>query len=256
MLRAAFSCMLVVAIFASFAHADVIYLKNGNRIEVEGAEIKDDMVVFTVFQGQMSIALSAVARVEKTSTAPRADAGLVNSIKGAPAFGGTTEDAGNANAEAGGQDAAGGNSNRQELLRAYIDQKQQFERELKSIDGQIQTLRSSIYAKSAIFSDTTEDRAQVQQLEQRKTELEGQLKQLMEEIRKAGFTPGEMRQINSSAAGGQAAKSNVTTIGGQTQDSRDAKTTWIKPDESTDRDSNVVLGEEKDNQNSQPPPQD
>lgn len=252
MYRIAFSCTLLLALFVSMANADIIYLKNGNRIEVQDAEIKGEMVVFSVFQGQMSIALSAVARVEKTSTAPRADAGLVNSIKGTPAFRtSTSTESGDAAGEVG-QESGTNNAARQEMLRAYINQRQQLERELRLTNDQIQTLRGTIYAKSAIFSDTAEDRTRLQQFEQRKGEIEDELQQLMNEIRRAGFSPGEMRQISGS---GQNQPGNVTTIGNQSQDPRNAKVNWIEPKESDNRDSDVVLEEEKE-QTSPPPPQD
>jgi hypothetical protein len=230
---------------AIICSADIIYLKNGNQFEVEDAEIVGEKVVFTVFNGQMEIDLAAVARIERTSTPARPDAGLRNSISGTPFSRGQTS--GTSSQREGGTAANAEEEERnQELVQFYVAQKQQLQKEIAMYDSQIQTLRSAIYAKAAIFSDTTQDRQNLRQAEEQKRAAEERLQTLMNEAQRSGLTPGDIRKIEDSQY--FTPSSQVSTIGGQEQDARDANVSWIDIKEADDdRWSSDVLTEEEDN---------
>jgi hypothetical protein len=69
MRRLSLAGILCLLITAPYADADIIYLKNGNVLEVDDAVVKGDFVEFGLFNvsGRMSIELLAVERIEKTA---------------------------------------------------------------------------------------------------------------------------------------------------------------------------------------------
>ena len=56
---------LAVALAATGAGADTIYLANGRKIHTESVSVEDDRVVFTQFGGTVSIPLDQVTRIEE-----------------------------------------------------------------------------------------------------------------------------------------------------------------------------------------------
>lgn len=239
--------VLVMFCAVSLASADLIFLKKGKTIEVDNVKIVGDKVTFTVFNGRMSIALSAVARIEKTSIPARADAGLVNTISGQPYSSGiTSSGAGSGNTEATGSNP---NEDREKegLIAAYIKQKQQMEKELQFYKDQIQILRSVIYAKVAIFSDTEQDRANLKLAETKKAELETRLNSLLEEARRAGLDPGDIRRISGARTTTPGTGGQITFVGDDGKIKRDANINWINiDDDDKDRYSKTTLEEEQD----------
>ena len=218
------------------ATADIIHLKNGNRIEAEGVRVVGERVAFTVFGGQMSIALTAVERIEKTSRPVSPNAGLRNAVSGT-AFRGVT------NPGAAGEGGGSGAENTQELVQFYIQQRQQLIKEIRLYDEQVQTLRSVIFAKSAIFEDTEVERKRITELESMKKAAEEKLTGLMNDARQAGLSPGDMRAIEDARA--EAGNAPATSIENQ-RDRRDANVTWIDINNAEDdrRNSDIVLTEE------------
>ena len=226
------------------AAADIIHLKNGNRIEAEGVRVVGERVLFTVFGGQMSIHLTAIERIEKSSRPVAANAGLRNAVSGT-AFRGVQSAV----------SGEGGNSqaqNTQELVAFYVQQRQQLIKEIRLYDEQIQTLRSVIFAKAAIFEDTNTERQRITDLENMKKVAEEKLTGLMNDARKAGLGPGDLRAIEDARADG--ANASTTSIENQ-RDPRDANVTWIDINntEEDGRSSEVVLGEEDDDERSTDP---
>lgn len=246
--------LLVVLGTAPLA-ADIIWLKNGNRLEVEAAEVNGERVNFFVFNGRMSIDLSLVARIEKTSEPAAADAGIINGISGRPFAGGAQPSTTQLEDQPQNPDEQA-NEERKQLVDFYITQRVNLMKEIKFAEEQIQTIRSVIYAKSNIFSDTTEDRARLTEMEQRKRESEDKLQNLLQDARKAGLTPAELRQVEAAkpetAATDPAARPKVSTIGGPSN-TRDSKVTWSDREADEDRrTSKTVLGE--DPVTEEPPP--
>lgn len=242
---------LILLAFSSLTSADIIYLKSGNKIEVEGAEIKGDLVVFTVFNGKMSIELSAVTRIEKSTGPVRPDAGLRNSVSGTP-YSGTTA----ARAGVGGSDEAPGNQagqDNKEIIDFYIKQKFQLQKEIKFYDVQISTLQSTIYAKSAIFSDTTEDNAQLVEMQNAKRVLEERMQTLLDDARRAGLDPGHIRQIEDAReTPNPQGTGTITTVGAPQRDRRNANVKWLDDEDDDRRNSKTVLEEGKDDKGRPP----
>jgi hypothetical protein len=250
MLRRYIVSVLLILCLAAAAGADVIYLKNGNRLEVEGARIDGEQVVFTVFNGTMKIDLAAVERIEKTTGPVAPNAGLRNAIADIPRPAANSADGATAPGQEGGDDQSA-EDKAAELVEFYKTQKMQLERELKIVDDQIQTLRSVIYAKSSIFSDTTEERSRLTELEQSKRDVEQRLQNLILDARRAGLNPGQIREIeNTRPQSSNQTGGGVTTIGAQ-RDSRDANVTMSDPAATSDhRSSSTVLGEGTDEKRS------
>lgn len=192
------------AIFLCFlsclAHADIIYLRNGNSLEVNDAEIKGEFVVFSFGSGTVAIELSAVERIEKTQAPARGIASLRGTIGGitATAMGGqrpgdtVTSDLG---AESQSEQEDQGNN---EIIQFFISQKLQIERENFFFRQQINTLNSVIYAKAAIFSDTSRERQRIITLEEQINRNQERIEQLYSDARQQGLLPGDIRQIEDA----------------------------------------------------------
>lgn len=246
---AVFVATMVLAV-VSIAAADIIHLKNGNRIEAEGVRVDGERVVFTVFGGQMSIALTAVDKIEKSSRPIAPNAGLRNAVTGTPFRGATASPAAGGNAEGGPTPA----QNAQELVQFYIQQRQQLLKEVRLYDDQIQTLRSVIFAKSAIFEDTDTERQRIADMEARKKVAEEKLASLMNDARSAGLGPGDLRTIESANPNAVNAAAKVENK----NDPRDANVTWIDINNAEDdgRSSEVVLTEAEEKGRSTSPEED
>jgi tetratricopeptide (TPR) repeat protein len=65
---------LLLLLFAIFLDADVIYLKNGKKIECTEAKEEGDAIKYTIANGTVSIRKSTVARIERTQAPVEADA--------------------------------------------------------------------------------------------------------------------------------------------------------------------------------------
>jgi len=186
-------CLLVAA---SFAAADIIYLKNGNILEVGSTEIQGDYVIFTIFNGRMSIDLQAVERIEKTATPP-SSARLAGGV-GGPVSGAATvarRTSGDMPSDAG---SAESREDNEQLIQFYIAQKIQLEREIYFYRQQIDTLNSVIYAKANIFSDTTPERKKIRDMEEQIRQGEAKIRQIYEDARVQGLLPGEIRRIEDA----------------------------------------------------------
>ena len=180
------------------ARADIIILKNGNSLHVDNAVVEGEFVAFVIFNGKMAIELAAVERIERTDSPALepipgvfgADANIAS-----PTIGGqrSAELFGDAAFESESGEAEDRES--EELVQFYIEQKQGLERDIYFYEQQIQTLRSVIYANSAIFSDTSEQRRQLAEMEEQLRESEERLNQLIEDARRSGLSPGDLRTI-------------------------------------------------------------
>lgn len=247
-IKAVIAIGLLMILGAAPLAADTIFLKNGNRLEVDGAEVKGEKVNFYVFNGRMSIDISLVARIEKSAAPAAADAGLSNGISGKPFSRAAAQQQPALEDQPQNPDQEA-NAERAQLVEFYVTQRVNLMKELRMIDEQIQTLRGLIYAKSNIFSDTTTDRTRLTEFELRKRETEEKLQSMLLDARKAGLTPAEMRQLEAAkpdtvAADGTQQRPRVTTIGGPTNN-RDSKVTWTDRDTDDERrSSKTVLGEE------------
>lgn len=65
MFRKSLIIVALLVAFSALSLGDIIYLKSGRQLEVDDAQVVGEKVHFTVFNGRMSIALSAVAKIEK-----------------------------------------------------------------------------------------------------------------------------------------------------------------------------------------------
>ncbi len=200
MFRTVVASVICLLVAAPFATADIIYLKNGNVLEVDSAEIKGDFVIFTIFNGQMSIDLLAVDRIEKTDTPARTSA--ISGSIGTPVSGTVATGQQTASAEQGGLGAEAGGTedeqNQEELVQFYIAQKMQVERENYFYRQQIDTLNSVIYAKAAIFSDTTPEREKIRGMQELIRQNQQKIEQMLRDARTQGLLPGDIRRIEDA----------------------------------------------------------
>ena len=191
--------LVVCAVFAvATARADIIVLTNGNILHVDDAVEEGEFVVFFIFNGRMAIELTAVERIVKTDTRGSEPIPGVLSAGGGIAsatIGGQRSAELLGDAASGSETGATDNRESEELVQFYIQQKQGLEREIYFYELQIQTLRSVIYSNSAIFSDTSEQRRQLAEMEEQLRQSEEGLNQLVDDARRAGLSPGDLRTI-------------------------------------------------------------
>jgi len=191
--------LVVCVVFAvAPARADIIVLTNGNILHVDDAVEEGEFVVFYIFNGRMAIELAAVERIVKTDTrASEPIPGVLSASGGiaSAAIGGQRSAELLGDAALGSETGATDDRESEELVQFYIQQKQGLEREIYFYEQQIQTLRSVIYANSAIFSDTSEQRRQLAEMEEQLRESEDRLNQLVDDARRAGLSPGDLRTI-------------------------------------------------------------
>jgi hypothetical protein len=200
MLRTVLVSVICLLVWGPPANADIIYLKNGNVLEVDSAEVKGEFVVFSIFNGTMSIDLLAVERIEKSERAA-GNTRLTGSIGGpvtgesqsgqqtAAAQGLLGSETGTAEEEA---------NAKEQMIQFYIAQKQQIERENYFYRQQIDTLNSVIYAKAVIFSDTTPERDKIQQMEGLIRQNDEKIQQLLTDARTQNLLPGDIRRIEDA----------------------------------------------------------
>lgn len=197
-------CFAVVVLMAAAppASADYIYLKNGKVLEVIEAKVEGDYVVFTIFNGNMAIELSAVARIEKTSTQPSGTniPGLDSSSPPLRVdYQGQSVDEFGASEMGETQEDEEKNPN-EDLINYYIQEKKNLELQIAVAREQIKTLDSVIYAKSANFMDTTEERRRQEEFEAQIRDSEDRIDQIYSSARRDGLSPGEIRRIEDAHA--------------------------------------------------------
>jgi len=245
MSRMVLASVICFLIMAPLATADIIYLKNGNVLEVDSAEIRGDFVIFTIFNGQMSINLLAVDRIEKTDTPARTSAisGSVGTpVSGAAPAGQQTADAqqGAFATETGGTEEE---QNKEELVQFYIAQKKQVERENYFYRLQIDTLNSVIYAKAAIFSDTTPERTKIQEMQELIRQNQAKIQQMLRDARTQGLLPGDIRRIEDAKF-----EAPAGTETAQPQPDFDSS----QPDYDNSIEEDIYLEEEEEEQGEEP----
>ena len=194
MLRKSITIMLLLAFFSIGAMADIIYLKSGRTLEVDNARVDGDKVVFTVFNGKMSIARSAVVKIVKTETKAPARAGLRDTVGPARFSQASTKlKSPLANGEGDGE-----NNPLDEAKKHYIDKRKRLLKELRFATENIKTLQSTIFAKSAINASTTQDRARLLKFQRQAKELQAEIEEIPFEARRAGLDPGAIRDIENT----------------------------------------------------------
>ena len=195
--------ILILAIVSLPAAADYIHLKNGKVLQVANAEVKGDFVVFNYGNGTMSIELVAVSKIEKTNDNPENMPVLSSGVSssGPPVRSGQgarpmiNPIAGSGETGQPGSDEQNPN---EDLIQYYIQQKQQLEVQIAMAQEQIKTLNSVIYAKAAIFSDTTKERNRIAEFERQINEANDRLEQIYRNARRDGLSPGEIRRIEDA----------------------------------------------------------
>lgn len=247
---------ICACIFCSTAAlADTIYLRSGKIIQAENVTVTDSKVHFELFGGKMAIDRQLVIRIERNEITAQTGNAMRSSISGTPYRRPTMNNAGSGGEGGGEGDTATDADQRKETLQNFIDIKLQLQRELQFANAQIQTLRSVIYAKAAITSDTSEERTKLQEYETRKQNIEAQINQLTQDARRAGLLPADIRALEQATiataqTGGQG---NTVNLGGQQPgDPRDANVSLIQDTATEDdsRNSDVVLDEKEDDSRS------
>lgn len=192
-----------VLAIAPFSQADhIIILKNGKVFHATYAEVKGDYVIFFIEGGKMSIELLMVDRIEEinetSARMPSLSGGI--SSTGSPANAGAAATAGRpASIGDSGELGAGTEENpNEDLIKYYIQQKQQIELNIAVAQEQIKTLNDVIYAKSAIFSDTQEERRKIQEYTRQIEDEQQRLSELYVKARKDGLTRGDIRRIEDA----------------------------------------------------------
>jgi uncharacterized protein (UPF0335 family) len=221
MLKRNILIMLLLAVFSMAAMADVIYLKSGRTLEVDNAKIDGDKVVFTVFNGRMSIARSAVVKIVKTETKAHPRAGLRETI-GQPRF---TQAASQRKSSLNNSEGGDEENPLDEAKKHYIDKRKRLLKEMRFATEQVKTLQSTIFAKSAINASTTQDRARLLKFQRQAKELQAEIEEIPFEARRAGLDPGAIRDIENTRLedDDQNADADGTVIGGiEEKDPRNA----------------------------------
>lgn len=248
-----FKALLLAVLVAAVAQADTIYLKSGKTIPAENVQVTADKVIFNLHGGKMSISKNLVLRIERNDLTFESTGGFRSSISGTPYRNPVSAGADGRRAGGGEGGTDDASSQRADTLQNFINIKLQLQRDLQFAESQIQTLRSVIYAKAAINSDTEEERRRLTEFEQRKQTIEAQLTQLMNEARRGGLLPVDLRELEQASITNQPSNSQNNTITlnsqpAQNKDPRDANIKMIDDDDVDEsRVSGTVLDEEDDN---------
>jgi hypothetical protein len=210
-------CLLIVG----GASADSIYLKNGGVIRSEWTLIEGEYVVFYQYGGKARIPLEAVERIEKDSeVAPEAvptpsqaeyraelvrryaEAGLSSPVQGSEAGGGTGGVGLGAGDSRGGASSSPADTGTRDWRKLSPDTREYWQLRVAEIHDKIAVIEHEIdrLPKYNHFEEKILDGRilwviqEKERLEEIGRGLEGDLRIVREEARKAGIPPGWLRQ--------------------------------------------------------------
>lgn len=233
MLRRSLIIVALLAAFSMASMADVIHLKSGRTLEVDNAQVIGDKVVFTVFNGHMSVSRNSVVKIVKTEGKADPRAGL-RPIVGNPTFATTAATRKSPLSSEGGEEES---SATQEALKHFKDARLRLLKELRFTTEQIKTLQSTIFAKAAINASTAQDRARLLKFQRDQNDLKAQLEEIPFQARIAGLEPGDIREIENTRLEENEDDALDATIIGDDDPDNNSRNANVEMDEGVDDDS-------------------
>ncbi len=189
-----FATLAIALSIAGAAFADTIYLKNGRIIRSAQVRTEGDRVFFTQYGGEVSLPLELVDRIEKDASAEPAP--TTGPAPGPIETAEPTEGAGESDAEGEAEEAP------EEQTQEYWQERVlSLEAERQQVQDQIADLRRTEQAFLFSHRSTADTRRQIEEAQQRLTELDEEYRNLQTEARRAGVPAGWLRAPRDGGGG-------------------------------------------------------
>lgn len=190
---------LTLLFFCScFCFSDVIHLKSGRKIHTKSTQIVGEKVLFTVYGGQMSVDVRAVAKIvkgsssrdplasrkEKTYEIKRRSYGQTNSRR--TSRGRIRENSNSYNAR---------DVRDLERINEFIANRRHLLTSLVSVKNEIASLRKRIAKKDLWNQSASADRKILEDAEREFRLIQASINEIPNEARRQGFAPYQIRLI-------------------------------------------------------------